>query len=321
MGTNTLSTATDDNVIPASHHNELVTAFLQELVPRNANRAPGDIAGSLGTSLYRFLRLFVKEIELGEIASNLKIYEGAAGEIWIEQNDDILKLKDTEFNILLGATTSLSLDAAEFNVVLASVTRLAIQSNLFEVKVNSSGNSRMNYTDTTHAHYIGGVINQSHSATAHILCYNGTTKFLVDANGINFTYQSDQTIGHDKLKPNLKKVAAVDSGNTTYGGGSSAWIVVSTISITGCISGKSMYLHVSGEGTTSTNSVNWRFVLDGTEIESGSIPGGYSRSIFAGGSTTNSTDGTKSFTFEIAPINSAQSIELDHNFSYTFEEA
>ena len=78
MGDNTLSVAQAGQDIPASHHNELVQSQLQNLVPRNAVRAPEDKAGSLGTSVYTWLRSYIGEMFVGPAADNLKIYSDAS---------------------------------------------------------------------------------------------------------------------------------------------------------------------------------------------------------------------------------------------------
>lgn len=101
MGTNTLTSRVDGNLIPASDHNELVQALLIDLVPRNNSRVPEDIIGSLGRSDLRWLRAFVKEYFIGAASNNLKIYEGAAGEVWIEKGSpsDSIRLKTNSIEI------------------------------------------------------------------------------------------------------------------------------------------------------------------------------------------------------------------------------
>lgn len=86
MGTNTLTQRIDGDEIPAADHNELVEAFVGNIVPRNSSRVATDIAGSLGTSGLRFLRAFVTEYFIGDAGNNLKVYEGSPDEIWIERD-------------------------------------------------------------------------------------------------------------------------------------------------------------------------------------------------------------------------------------------
>lgn len=97
MGDNALSTATPGQVIPSDHHNGLVQALLQNIVPRNASRVAEDLAGQLGTSAYRWLRAYIETYHIGTPSNNLLIYEGATGEIWIQRNDasnETLRIKD-----------------------------------------------------------------------------------------------------------------------------------------------------------------------------------------------------------------------------------
>lgn len=112
MGTNVLPAASSGDVIPATDHNALVTALLEDLVPRNASRVPTDIAGQLGTSIYRWLRAYLKEAIIGTAGNNLKIYEGAAGELWFENDDEIIKLTPSGVEILIAGVTKFIVNSA-----------------------------------------------------------------------------------------------------------------------------------------------------------------------------------------------------------------
>lgn len=69
MGTNTLSTRSPGEVIPSSDHNSLVQALEVDMVPRNGSGVATDIAGSIGTSTYRWDSAYVKKIFIGEVAN------------------------------------------------------------------------------------------------------------------------------------------------------------------------------------------------------------------------------------------------------------
>lgn len=95
MGTNTLTSRSGGDVIPSSDHNELVEALSLDLVPRSASRVPTDIAGQLGTSAYRWLRVFAQEYFIGDAANNLRVSEPSSGQIKIgNANDDFLLITD-----------------------------------------------------------------------------------------------------------------------------------------------------------------------------------------------------------------------------------
>lgn len=115
MGTNTLSSRIDGEVIPSADHNELVEAFVVDLVPRNSSRVPTDIAGQLGTSAYRWLRAFAQEYFIGDAGNNLKIYEGATGEIWLERSspsNEQLRIKNGSIEFYIGGSKVLHLNAS-----------------------------------------------------------------------------------------------------------------------------------------------------------------------------------------------------------------
>lgn len=115
MSDNTLSVAVDQDIIPAAHHNELVEAFLQALVPRNTSRAPADLAGNLGTSIYRWDFAYIARIIIGAAAQNLKIYSGATNEIWIERggtSNEIIKLRSGSFEFWKSGASVFSVNAS-----------------------------------------------------------------------------------------------------------------------------------------------------------------------------------------------------------------
>lgn len=112
MSDNILPTAVDDEIIPAEHHNQLVLAFLQDIVPRNAARIAEDLSGQLGSSLYRWARAYLNEIRIGAVVSDLKIYEGAAGELWFERKsatDEIIKLREDRIEFWINGTSRFAL--------------------------------------------------------------------------------------------------------------------------------------------------------------------------------------------------------------------
>lgn len=104
MGTGTLTSRSDGEIIPAADHNELVEAFTEELVPRNASRVATDLSGQLGTSAFRWIQAFVRDYFVGDAANNLKIYEGATGELWLERSspsDEVIKIKSDEIELVV----------------------------------------------------------------------------------------------------------------------------------------------------------------------------------------------------------------------------
>ena len=104
MGTGALTVASAGQDIPASHHNELVEAFLQTLVPRNASRTAEDLAGSLGQSTLRWLRAYVETYHIGTASANLTISEAVAGEIHIlrDVNDEKIIIKNGSVDFYVG---------------------------------------------------------------------------------------------------------------------------------------------------------------------------------------------------------------------------
>lgn len=93
MGTNTIPSAINGNVIPPEHHNSLKEALGQDLVPRDTNGVPSDLSGQIGTSSYGWLRGFIREVLVGLPGDSLRIYSPVAGELWFEiTNGDVIKM-------------------------------------------------------------------------------------------------------------------------------------------------------------------------------------------------------------------------------------
>jgi len=111
LGDNTLTTRSDGNTIPATDHNEVLQALSIDLVPRNNSNAAEDVAGALGTSLYRWLRAYIGEIYIGDAANNLKITEPGAGILRISiPNNDYIELTQGAISIYTNGNKKFSVD-------------------------------------------------------------------------------------------------------------------------------------------------------------------------------------------------------------------
>lgn len=91
MGTNTIPSATSGTTIPASHHNAIKSALAENLVPRNTAGNATDLAGSFGSSTYRWLAGFFRRLFIGTASSssnNIKIHRGGNQLMQILPGDD-----------------------------------------------------------------------------------------------------------------------------------------------------------------------------------------------------------------------------------------
>ena len=91
MGTNTLNTQVDGTAIESSHVNDYKTALTLDHVPRNSSGIPTTDAGSIGSSVYRW----VKGI-FGKVSADTHIVggineEGTAPDIKNVSNDRYCK--------------------------------------------------------------------------------------------------------------------------------------------------------------------------------------------------------------------------------------
>lgn len=130
MGLNTLPVAVDENIIPAEHHNALTEAFLLDLVPRNASRQATSDGGQLGTSLYRWLRLYIKEIIVGTTSENLRIHSPNSKELWLENTvGDSVRLIEGSVKVFIGGAEKFSVEAAELVTPEQYINQNSIKTN------------------------------------------------------------------------------------------------------------------------------------------------------------------------------------------------
>lgn len=75
MGTNTLQTKSPGDIISADDPNQYKTAASEDFVPRNASGVPTDIAGGLGSTLYRWGSSFISRLYLGVAGREVSVTE------------------------------------------------------------------------------------------------------------------------------------------------------------------------------------------------------------------------------------------------------
>lgn len=87
MGLNNIPTATDGTVIPSSHHNSIKEALTADLVPRNVDGIPQELAGSLGTITFPWIKLV-----LGIASNRLRVETDGVDLIFISQDNEIMRM-------------------------------------------------------------------------------------------------------------------------------------------------------------------------------------------------------------------------------------
>jgi hypothetical protein len=88
VGVNTLSTKVSNDVISEDDVNQYKTAITDDLIPRNSSGVITDIAGNLGTSVYRWVAGYIKSLYIGTIANNNSITE-VSNDLEISSDYDI----------------------------------------------------------------------------------------------------------------------------------------------------------------------------------------------------------------------------------------
>lgn len=123
MGTNTLTTASDGTVIPASDHNQLVTALKDNFVPRDTTTlAPTDLAGDIGSTSYRWDDSYIKKMNIGAVSSQLTIDEDGSNRM----------------RFTVGGSTALTVDSGGL-IPDSIATDMIIDNNVTRAKLASVG--------------------------------------------------------------------------------------------------------------------------------------------------------------------------------------
>lgn len=217
MGSNTLTTATDGEVIPSTDHNQLVEALKENFLPRNTSTlAPTDLAGDLGSTSYRWRDTYTEELILGAIASGLNIKESSGDIIFERANVEKFRIKSDGATGL--AVDSVSTDKiidsnvtsdkiADLNVITSKIQNLGVTSD----KIANSGviSSKIADLNVTTAK-----IENQGVTTAKIKDANVTTPKIADANvtkakltavgeqissGCGYLVESGSTIGYEDI--------------------------------------------------------------------------------------------------------------------------
>jgi hypothetical protein len=96
MGTDNIPARSGGQTITAQFFNLLRSVLGVDIVPRNSSGVTTDLAGSVGTSTYRFLSAFAQKYNVGASASGLSIEE-VSGSIIVKVNStEVFRLSTTE---------------------------------------------------------------------------------------------------------------------------------------------------------------------------------------------------------------------------------
>ena len=211
MGDNALTVASSGQDIPSSHHNELVTAFLQNMVPRNASRTAEDLAGALGTSALRWLRAYVETYHIGTASANLTISEAVAGEIHIARDvaDEKIILRNGALEFHVNNVKRFEVSGS--GIVWSNQPAESIPTSRIEEKaIISSGNGIFG-SNGSHTKIIALVINTK--VNKHYLM----SVNYDDSSGTRISLRVDAGIIWDKVGAalNLGGVTAIYRATTT----------------------------------------------------------------------------------------------------------
>lgn len=82
MGTTTFATKSPGDIISSADPNQYKSGLVGDHVPRNASGVPTDLAGGLGSTLYRWASSYIKRIYVGT----------AAEEVWIDGTGTVFRV-------------------------------------------------------------------------------------------------------------------------------------------------------------------------------------------------------------------------------------
>lgn len=178
MGNNTLNAAVDGTPIPASDHNEFVTALCGNVVPRDAATfVAGDLKGSLGETANRFKRAEIAAgyWECGDMKMH-DDYNGAVpvGHGWMKMNGRQVTKANYETEHGAGTWDIHIVSSPLLNLYLADFTQnsgcfpvgaaaTAQDGTIAKTSVGNANNTTSHsHTVAAHTHDLG---NHTHSGT------------------------------------------------------------------------------------------------------------------------------------------------------------
>lgn len=83
MGTGPVNSESDGQTADAADVNQFRNALVEDFVPRNSSGVAADLAGNMGTTLFRWLAGYFQKIFIGAVASGLS-FEEDSGEIIVK---------------------------------------------------------------------------------------------------------------------------------------------------------------------------------------------------------------------------------------------
>lgn len=140
MGTNNFQTKNPGDVINTDDPNQYKVGLTGDIVPRNVSGVPSDIAGSLGSSVFRWLNGFVKALRIGEIASGIELKETSG-----------------ELDILVGGSTRARVGANGWDGVYIKNGTIPSNKNTLNI-VNGSNFINGSYNNTSYAAIPGATV-------------------------------------------------------------------------------------------------------------------------------------------------------------------
>lgn len=221
MSDNTIPTAVDGTRMPASDHNSLRTAFIENVVPRNSGAVATDIAGSLGTSSLEWLKAFIASgyWNAGDIKSHHS-YNGAVGPGHGWMLCDGRVINETNYNAEHGAGTwdiyvlGSSLDGLYLPSLVSDTFTIGSSTTTQDgtspiTKIGSNNdilNLQHNHTVDAHNHQWydlnSGVPSQTYNSSGVATNITGTAGSTAHIGAIFSGYDSIQNAYTDNQSPN-----------------------------------------------------------------------------------------------------------------------
>lgn len=213
MGDNTLTSATDGTIIPASDHNSIVTALKDNFVPRGTSTlAPTDLAGDLGTTSYRWDSAYLKEVILGAISSQISIEEDGSNRMAIKVGGSTAMTIDSGGLIPDSIVTDMITDA---NITKPKLAALGQQLSSSSGDYNTSSTSYTAVTNlsvtitTTGRPVYLGIINDGSTVSGDEAAFGIASPSGTTATGF-FQFMRDSTsLGEGWLQDSAEGVSAI----------------------------------------------------------------------------------------------------------------
>lgn len=302
MGTNTLSTKTDGQIISSGDVNQYKTALNENFVPRNSSGIATDLGGDLGTTTYGWDSAYVDEYVVGDPTNNLVMKQNLSGQLSFNTGGTERFVIDANGadGAGLKASSVTTAKIADANVTTAKIadanvtTAKIADNNVTNAKIGTGAVTNLKIAGQT----ITGAKMVNQTVTETQIGLQAVTESRIAISAV-----TESRIANLSVTPAKKSVNYLFSSSSgTFSTSSTSDTNITNLNATLTVSGRALRFEVLPDYTTSTSEIyvydsgtsSAMFVtlyrdttkIDEIKLESGIDEGYFSNVVFVTGNET-----------------------------------